>query len=177
MTVLKDTCLLRVYSHHRSSMYCSSNKCGIDHQSICSNTIMFFKHNRSPLYDLNITTIILNISYIWTVDNVSLSLEEALRQPWLWSVSDFIFLATAVSSFHWQRAIIVLIKAELARGHRWNRNLEPNFCPGLTVLEFNYTKNQGSCLQSSISIHSYQVMIIMMNVKPLRSTATPLIIG
>jgi len=69
------------------------------------------------------------------------SLKLALRQPWVWSVSDFIFLATAYeggwpvlsltfSSSHLQCMFSVLIIAELARGRRWNRNLEPNFWPG-----------------------------------------------
>ena len=51
----------------------------------------------------------------------------SLRQPCVWSVSDFIFLATAyesgwpvlsltVSSSHWQSAVSVLIIADLARG-------------------------------------------------------------
>ena len=48
------------------------------------------------------------------------SLKLALGQPWVWSVNDFIFLATAyeggwpvlsltISSSHWQSAVSVLI--------------------------------------------------------------------
>ena len=70
------------------------------------------------------------------------SLKLTLMQPWLLNVSDFIFLATAyeswwpvlflpISASHWQCAVSVLVIAELARGRRWNRNLQPNFCPGL----------------------------------------------
>ena len=55
------------------------------------------------------------------------SLKLALGQPWVWSVSDFIFLASAyeggwpvltliVSSSHWQFTVSVLIIAELSRG-------------------------------------------------------------
>ena len=62
-------------------------------------------------------------------------------QPWVWSVSDFIFLASAcegdwpvlfltISSSHWQNMVSVLIIAELARGCRCRRNLKPNLCPG-----------------------------------------------
>ena len=62
---------------------------------------------------------------------------NSLGQPWVWSVSDFIFVATAyecgwpvlsltISSSHWQCAVSVLIIAELARGRRWSIN----FCPG-----------------------------------------------
>ena len=67
--------------------------------------------------------------------------DQSLGQSWVWSVSDFIFLALAyegrwpvlsltISSSHWQCAVSVLIIAELTRGRRWSRNLEPNFCPG-----------------------------------------------
>ena len=69
--------------------------------------------------------------------------DQSLQQPWVWSVSDFIFLATAydggwpilsliVPSSHWQVwhcAVSAASIAELARGRRWNRNFEPNFCP------------------------------------------------
>ena len=69
------------------------------------------------------------------------SLKLALRQPCVWSVSDFSFLATAykggwpvlsltVSSSLWQCVVSVLIIGELARGRRLNVYLEPNFCPG-----------------------------------------------
>src|SRR6218665_3559144 len=34
------------------------------------------------------------------------------------------------SPSHLPRVVSELIIAELARGHRWNRNLEPNLCPG-----------------------------------------------
>ena len=72
---------------------------------------------------------------------ISPSLKLSLRQPWVWSVSDPIFLATAyeggwpvlsltVLSSYWQSAVSVLIIAELARGCRWSINLGPNFCPG-----------------------------------------------
>jgi len=61
------------------------------------------------------------------------SLELAQGQPWVWSVSDFIFLASAyeggwpvlsltVSSAYWQCAISVLIIGELARGCKWSAN-------------------------------------------------------
>ena len=54
------------------------------------------------------------------------SLNLALGHPWVWSVSDFIFLASAyelgwsvlsltISSSHWQRTVSVLIIAELER--------------------------------------------------------------
>ena len=78
------------------------------------------------------------------------SLKLALGQPWVWSVSDFIFslgiwgrvasplphrlifpLETKSSGKMRQCAISVLIiHVELARERRWSRNLEPNFCPG-----------------------------------------------
>ena len=55
------------------------------------------------------------------------SLKLALGQPWVWSVRDLIFLASAyeggwpvlsltVSSSHWQCTVSVLIIDELARG-------------------------------------------------------------
>ena len=61
------------------------------------------------------------------VEEEEQSLKLALRQPWVWSVSDFIFLASAyeggwpvlslaVSSSHRQCTVSVLIIAELARG-------------------------------------------------------------
>ena len=75
------------------------------------------------------------------------SLKLALGHPWIWSVSDFIFLASAyaggwpvisvtVSSSHWQCAVSGLIIAELDRGSRRSRNLKkflpwPGFDPGL----------------------------------------------
>jgi len=54
-------------------------------------------------------------------------LKLVLRQPWVWSVSNFIFLASAhgggwpvlfvtVSSSHWQCMVSILIIAKLARG-------------------------------------------------------------
>ena len=57
----------------------------------------------------------------------SFKLAMGMRQPWAWSVIDFIFLALAyegawpvlsltVSSSHWQCTVSVLIIAELARG-------------------------------------------------------------
>jgi len=56
-------------------------------------------------------------------EDQSLKIKLALRQPWVWSASDFVFLATAyeggwsvisliVSSSHWQSAVSVLIIAE-----------------------------------------------------------------
>ena len=69
-----------------------------------------------------------------------------LSKPSVWSVSDFSFslasayelrwpvLSLTISSSHWQCIVSVLIIAELARGRRWSRNLEPNFCPGLDLI-------------------------------------------
>ena len=67
------------------------------------------------------------------------SFKLALGQPCVWSVSDFVFLASVcegrwpvlsliVSSSHWQCAVSILIIAAFARGCRWSRNLKPNFC-------------------------------------------------
>ena len=73
-----------------------------------------------------------------------------LSQPWVWSVSNFTFLATAyeddgwpvlfldISFSHLQCMVSVLIIAKLARGRRWSRNLEPNFCFGRVL----YIKGQ-----------------------------------
>ena len=73
------------------------------------------------------------------------SLKLVLRQPWVWIVWDFIFLASAyegglalpvtvlfhaVSSAHWLFVVSVLIRDELTRGHRWSRNLESHVYPG-----------------------------------------------
>jgi len=69
------------------------------------------------------------------------ALKLALRQPWVWSVSDFVFLASAyeiwwpvlslaISSSHRHCTVGVLIIAELARACRWSRTLDASFCPG-----------------------------------------------
>ena len=74
-------------------------------------------------------------------DKEDQSLKLALGQPRVWSVSDFIFSASAneggwpvlsltVSSSHWQCTVSVLIIAESARRCKWSRNLEPNFSSG-----------------------------------------------
>src|SRR6218665_1705058 len=39
-------------------------------------------------------------------------------------------LSLNISSSHEQCAVSVLITAEFARGRRWSRNLDQNFCPG-----------------------------------------------
>ena len=70
-----------------------------------------------------------------TLNSITEEIEEqsfklVLRQPWLWSVSDFIFLASAyegewpvlsltVSSSHWQCVVSVLIIVELAVISYW----------------------------------------------------------
>ena len=92
--------------------------------------------------DTRFTEIFLLLNqFYWIWLNVREEEEQSLGQPCLRSVSDFIFLAMAyesrlpalslaVSSFHWQCAVSVLIVAELARERRWSINLYPNFCPG-----------------------------------------------
>ena len=78
------------------------------------------------------TSQVRNKNFRWVVyvnidEEEEQSLKLALRQPWVWSVSDFIFLASAyeggwpvlslaVSSSHQQCTVSVLIIAELARG-------------------------------------------------------------
>src|SRR6218665_1552605 len=42
----------------------------------------------------------------------------------------FLPLGSWFTSKTLQCTVSVFIIVELARGHRWNRNLEPNFCPG-----------------------------------------------
>ena len=103
---------------------------------VCSSKLEFYSRPPRKFW-----TFLTNFSdvktSVWALTETLL----ALKQPWVWSVSDFIFLATAyeggwpvlflsVSSSYWQCAISVLIIAELARGRRWNRILNSNFCPG-----------------------------------------------
>ena len=77
------------------------------------------------------------------------SLKLALRQPWVWSVNDFIFLASAyeggcailflaVSSSHWQCAVSVLIKAELTGGANGAEISNQIFCLGRDLIP-NFT--------------------------------------
>ena len=64
------------------------------------------------------------------------SLKLALGQPWVWSVSDFIFLASAyesgwpVLSLTISSLPLTVHHSRVGYGRRWSKKLEPNFGPG-----------------------------------------------
>ena len=57
------------------------------------------------------------------------------------------------SSSHWHCTVSVLIIAELARGRKWSRNLDPNFCPGRDLNHESFDWHMNTWPKATLSCH------------------------